>query len=385
MRLILRFSFNMWLLIISLTATASNRPGTAWEVFNGCRLIEAGSNDGDSFKVKHQDKEFIIRLYYIDCPETYDTYVDRLKDQARYFSIPESEVIEFGKIARKHTLKFLKDEFTVITRWEDARGGKEARYFGIVRKNDRLLSAELVRNGLARIYGMPTKDKWPGGFKPTAYLKQLKQQERSAQQAGKGIWGSTQNSLQPADLSKIGNQSGTYQTDSTRLQSVSNNRGSKLILNTASAHELDTLPGIGPSLAKSIIAERPFESIDDLAKISGISLKKIDAFRDLVLLNAPPPPPMTAAFYLADSDTYLNKEITVRVSMITHAELAAPNGFQSVYLETANQGESGGSILAFVPAEYQGPLIDYYQTPGRKFTGLLFRHNKTIVLVYRRK
>ena len=56
-------------------------------------------------------------------------------------------------------------------------------------------------------------------------------------------------------------------------------------MNTASAAELDTLPGIGPVLAERIIAERqkrPFANVDELRRVSGLGPKRIDAIRPLV-------------------------------------------------------------------------------------------------------
>ena len=132
-----------------------------------------------------------------------------------------------------------------------------------------------------------------------------------------------------------------------------------------------------------MIAARPFTTIDELAGIPGISMKKVDAFRNLVLLDEPPP--MTADFYLADSETYLDKEVTVLVAMVTRSDLTAPNGFKTVHLETANQGKPGGSIPAFIPDEYYDSFINYYRQPNREFTGILFQQDANILLVYRHK
>lgn len=54
----------------------------------------------------------------------------------------------------------------------------------------------------------------------------------------------------------------------------------KLIdINTAELDELTELEGIGEAAAKRIIKARPFESVDDLVSIRGISARTVDANR----------------------------------------------------------------------------------------------------------
>ncbi|MFT4037415.1 MAG: ComEA family DNA-binding protein [Thermomicrobiales bacterium] len=62
--------------------------------------------------------------------------------------------------------------------------------------------------------------------------------------------------------------------------------GSRVNINTASAAELDSLPGIGEVSAGRIIQYReangPYRSIDDLVHVQGISMSTINKLRDLV-------------------------------------------------------------------------------------------------------
>ena len=63
-------------------------------------------------------------------------------------------------------------------------------------------------------------------------------------------------------------------------------------LNSATMRELETLPGIGPSLAGAIIAYRedngPFAAIDDVENVPGIGPKTLEAIRDLVTVTGGP-------------------------------------------------------------------------------------------------
>ena len=57
-------------------------------------------------------------------------------------------------------------------------------------------------------------------------------------------------------------------------------------VNTASAEELEELPGIGPTLAAAIVEDRerngPFTSVDDLNRVPGIGEGRLAPLRDLV-------------------------------------------------------------------------------------------------------
>ncbi len=62
----------------------------------------------------------------------------------------------------------------------------------------------------------------------------------------------------------------------------------QLNLNSATARELEQLPGIGPVLAQKIIEFReqhgPFQRFEDLLQVEGIGPAKLDGLRDLLIV-----------------------------------------------------------------------------------------------------
>ncbi|MEO8361894.1 MAG: helix-hairpin-helix domain-containing protein [Vicinamibacteria bacterium] len=69
--------------------------------------------------------------------------------------------------------------------------------------------------------------------------------------------------------------------------------GAKVAINSASAKELEELPGIGRSTAKKIIAGRPYSALADLAK-AGVSKATIEKITPLVTVDSAPASSMPA-------------------------------------------------------------------------------------------
>lgn len=56
-------------------------------------------------------------------------------------------------------------------------------------------------------------------------------------------------------------------------------------INTASEEQLRSVPGIGATRAAQIVAERPYESVDDLERIAGIGGKILESLRPFLTVE----------------------------------------------------------------------------------------------------
>lgn len=66
--------------------------------------------------------------------------------------------------------------------------------------------------------------------------------------------------------------------------------GRKMNLNRAGARDLALLPGVGPVTARRIASDRagngPFLFVDDVIRVKGVGLKKLEKIRPLVTIGA---------------------------------------------------------------------------------------------------
>ena len=83
-------------------------------------------------------------------------------------------------------------------------------------------------------------------------------------------------------------QETTQKTSQTTVNKTNSNT-KKVNINTALQTELETLPGIGPSIATKIITYRKenggFKTIEDIKEVSGIGESKFNNIKDLITVK----------------------------------------------------------------------------------------------------
>ena len=284
-------------LSLLLFTAVTLRADEALQTFPGCTLVEAEWADGDSFPVRFPDgRQITTRLYGADCIEWHvndETLARRLRAQRRYFGIADTDAAssmktarDFGKQAALRTRELLAKPFTVHTAFAGARGNgeKERAYAFVTTAEGKDLATVLVDEGLARAFGVTRQ--LPDGTSGNEYREALADHELTAAAEQKGIWAVT-------DWNHIVNDRAEERRESAELQTVlkdSQSTTAAIDPNTATAEELQSLPGIGKKLAERIIEARtktPIRSIDDLLAIKGITPKLAETLTPKLQFSTP--------------------------------------------------------------------------------------------------
>lgn len=168
--------------LLVLTACAAE---ARWSRYEG-QHISKKPFDGDSFHIRTPRAEYVFRLYFVDAPETEMDYPDRVREQAKYWGITDAQALEIGEQARDFTREFLQNGVTIRTRRQDAQGRSGKRYYALVQSGEKDLAVELVRQGLARVYGMGTD--LPDGTPESRRWTELRRAENEARKERRGAW-----------------------------------------------------------------------------------------------------------------------------------------------------------------------------------------------------
>jgi endonuclease YncB( thermonuclease family) len=158
-----------------------------WVRLMDCEYRDDAYNDGDSFRVRCGKEEFVVRLYFVDAPESNLRYPDRVREQSEHFGITLDETLHNGKEASAKVQETLQRPFAVWTRWASGGGQtKVPRFLGFVEVGELDLAEMLLSIGLARNKGVTAKN--PRGISSKEALPRLHAMEQEARRQRRGAW-----------------------------------------------------------------------------------------------------------------------------------------------------------------------------------------------------
>ena len=187
------------LLVLGLPFLLENAAAGEWVKLGNCRLAPDQYMDGDSFHVLHEGKNHIFRLYFVDCPETDTSFPKRISDQMEDFGLPNAKaLVAAGEKAKEFTKKMLSGQFTVLTKWEKARGNsRQPRNYAVILVGKKNLAEELARVGLARAYGMPAD--YTDAARAKSFKDNLRRLQANAIRQRIGAFAGTSRVLAPSE------------------------------------------------------------------------------------------------------------------------------------------------------------------------------------------
>jgi DNA uptake protein ComE-like DNA-binding protein len=286
-----------------------------WVTLRDCRLVPSEGNDGDSFRFVSGGQEYIARLYFVDSAEKDDQVPDRIVQQMEAFGVSEDKVYQYGHEAKMFTERVLAGPFTVVTRFQDARGrSKLPRHYSFVFPNGSRqdLGSLLTEAGLARSFGQTAKNDLR--LDRTHYDRL----EAKARREGMGIFGGRKLPViqeEPAKNEPTTSTASSENSTETPLPFASDLmiplidllhanllasneallaavRGdapstqsaapAKININTASLGDLEFLRGVSAAIARRIVQNRPYSCIEDLRRVPRLGEATIKGLLPLV-------------------------------------------------------------------------------------------------------
>lgn len=264
------------------------------ESIGNLRLLDDRPLDADSFHATDGETTYHLRLYLVDAPETEagdSTMSRRVREQTRYFGLPSAEdTLRLGKQAAERTRELLSRPFTAHTAGTGGlgRSSQPRIYAYVVTAEGRDLGEQLVAEGWARAQGMGRVNH--KGVAQAEQRARLADLEFAAALQRRGVW-------ELSDPARLLSQREEERREAGELAAISatasgratGSDGELIDLNTATEARLQSLPGVGPALAARIVEGRPYASVDELTRVSGIGPVALERLRDLVTLSADAP------------------------------------------------------------------------------------------------
>jgi len=212
-----------------------------------------------------------------------------VQKQTRYFGLSKAaRTVHFGRLAKALTERALSEPFTLHTAFARAPGAaSQVRVYAFVTTADgKDLAGVLVGSGLARAHGV--RRGAPDGTPAKEVDERLSDLESSAMLKRVGVW-SESDPDRIAELRAEQREEDRaleeLQGEVKRAEEGNGSPASQVDLNTASEGQLRSVKGIGPVLAKRIIAGRPYRSVEDLLKVRGIGPKTLEKMRGRLVVR----------------------------------------------------------------------------------------------------
>jgi endonuclease YncB( thermonuclease family) len=165
-----------------------------WERLEGCEYFEGVYSDGDSIEVRRDGKQYVFRLYFVDCVEKNPASRARRRTQGQYFGLKASggTPLRAAYLAKNCTREKLREPFTVYTRWQlvDPDGDNPAVRAFVETAGGEDLATLLVSEGLAIIrHGETAVADHPNGRGSPEISADLRKAEAEARSRKRGAWG----------------------------------------------------------------------------------------------------------------------------------------------------------------------------------------------------